>query len=119
MKSRRTTLHAFTLVEVMVVVAIIGLLMAVGIPNLARARLNSQRNLCISHLREIDSIKQQWALENHRGLDSEAPTEAELKPYFRHEQWPHCPAGGTYSPGRIGEAPSCSLGDTLGHKLDE
>lgn len=119
MKNRRSSTHGFTLVEVMVVVAIIGLLMAVGIPNLARARLNSQRNLCISHLREIDSIKQQWALENHRGVDSDAPTEAELKLYFWHERWPQCPAGGAYSPGRVGEPPTCSLGESLGHKLED
>ncbi|MCS7090104.1 MAG: prepilin-type N-terminal cleavage/methylation domain-containing protein [Verrucomicrobiota bacterium] len=109
----------FTLVEVMIVVAIIGLLMAVGIPNLARARMQSQKNLCISHLREIDSIKQQWALEHRKTEQSEPPTEEDLRPYFWREIWPSCPAGGTYEPNGVGVAPTCSLGPSLGHVLED
>ena len=47
----------------MIVVAIIGLLAAIAIPNFVRARTTSQMNGCINHLRVIDSAKQQWALE--------------------------------------------------------
>ena len=53
----------FTLVEIMIVVAIIGLLAAIGIPNFVRARQTSQTNACINNLRVIDQAKQQWALE--------------------------------------------------------
>ena len=53
----------FTLVEIMIVVAIIGLLAAIAIPNFVRARTTSQMNACINNLRLIDSAKQQWALE--------------------------------------------------------
>src|SRR5215831_18946939 len=54
----------FTLVEIMIVVAIIGLLAAIAIPNFVRARQTSQTNACINNLRQIDGAKQQWALEN-------------------------------------------------------
>jgi prepilin-type N-terminal cleavage/methylation domain-containing protein len=53
----------FTLVEIMIVVAIIGLLAAIAIPNFVTARQTSQTNACINNLRQIDGAKQQWALE--------------------------------------------------------
>ena len=54
----------FTLVEIMIVVAIIGLLAAIAIPNYVKARTNAQRNSCISNLREIEGATQVWALES-------------------------------------------------------
>jgi len=109
----------FTLVEIMIVVAILGLLTAIAIPNFARARTQTQRNICISHLREIDSIKQQWALEKGKTQASDPPTEADLKPYFWRQVWPQCPAGGEYRINGVGIAPTCSLGPSLGHVLED
>ncbi|MGA3164279.1 MAG: prepilin-type N-terminal cleavage/methylation domain-containing protein [Verrucomicrobiota bacterium] len=66
----------FTLIEVMTVVAIIGLLAAIAIPNLVRSRSTSQMNICINNLRQIDAAKQQWALQNGKtGTDSPAATD--------------------------------------------
>ena len=70
----------FTLVEIMIVVAIIGLLAAIAIPNFVRARQTSQTNACINNLRQIDAAKQQWALENG-GAGSATPTSTQVLVY--------------------------------------
>lgn len=61
----------FTLVEIMIVVAIIGLLAAIAIPSFMRARTTSQANACINNLRQIEAAKDQFALE--QGLTNSAP----------------------------------------------
>ena len=71
MKTGRARAKGFTLVEIMIVVAIIGLLAAIAIPNFIRARTTSQQNACINNLRQIDGAKQQWALENSAVADSQ------------------------------------------------
>ena len=62
----------FTLVEIMIVVAIIGLLAAIAIPNFVKARQTSQTNACINNLRQIDAAKQQWALEKGQAGGAQA-----------------------------------------------
>ena len=73
--------QGFTLVEIMIVVAIIGLLAAIAIPNFVRARTTSQRNACINNLRQIDGAKQQYALES-AVADTVVPTAAQITPYL-------------------------------------
>ena len=84
----------FTLVEIMIVVAIIGLLAAIAIPNFIRARETSQRNACINNMRQIDGAIQQWALETNKQDGSGVPGSAEIDPYIKNGT-PVCPAGGT------------------------
>jgi prepilin-type N-terminal cleavage/methylation domain-containing protein len=85
----------FTLVEIMIVVAIIGLLASIALPNFVKARNNSQTNACINNLRQIDSCAQLWALENKR-YDTDSPVASEIIFYLRDRKMPTCPAGGDY-----------------------
>src|SRR6476660_8073167 len=71
----------FTLIEIMVVVAIIGLLCAIAIPNFVRARQTSQTNACINNLRQIDTAKHQWALTNGKA-STDTPVSADLQVYI-------------------------------------
>ena len=68
MNIRTSRKSGFTLVEIMIVVAIIGLLAAIAIPNFVKARTTSQMNACINNLRQVDGAIQQWALEFKKGI---------------------------------------------------
>jgi type II secretory pathway pseudopilin PulG len=95
-------------------VAMIGLLAAIAIPNFVKARATAQMNHCINNLRQIDSAKQQWALE-HQKNDPDTPTQSDITSYLKNGQWPVCLAGGTYTINAGSEAPACSI---PGHQLE-
>jgi prepilin-type N-terminal cleavage/methylation domain-containing protein len=105
---------AFTLVEIMIVVAIIGLLAAIAIPNFIKARELSQKSACIANLKQIDGAKGTWALENKK-VSTDTPNTGDLYGptlYIRDE--PTCPANGTYVLGTVSAKPTCSV---TGHSL--
>ena len=106
----------FTLVEIMIVVAIIGLLAAIAIPNFVRARATSQANACINNLRQIDAAANQFALENKKKAGDTITLGTDLTPYIKlnaSSSIPGCPAGGTYTCGSVGATPACSLASTV------
>ena len=92
MKINASRKSGFTLVEIMIVVAIIGLLAAIAIPNFVRARTTSQQNACINNLRQIDGAVQQWALETKAATNA-AVTFANISGYLKSAVT--CPAGGS------------------------
>ncbi len=103
----------FTLVEIMIVVAIIGLLAAIAIPSFARARTTSRQNACINNLRQIDGGKDQWAIENNK-VDTDTVASGDVSPYIKGG-WPVCPAAGAYGLTTVSADPTCSVG--AGHQL--
>ena len=103
------TKAAFTLVEIMIVVAIIGLLAAIAIPNFIKARQASQKAACIANLRTMDGAKATWALEQKKN-NADVPTDSDLfgpTSYIREK--PGCPAGGTYSLNQVDQKPTCTV----------
>jgi len=125
MKTNKTSRKAgFTLVEIMIVVAIIGLLAAIAIPNFIKARATSQQNACINNLRQIDGAINEWALEAGKSNGASVGGVATISAYIKlnsNNLVPGCPAGGTYTTTTVGANPqvSCSLSGLAGtpHKL--
>ena len=79
-KSGPSVNAGFTLVEIMIVVAVVGLLAAIALPSFAHARSTSQQDICINNLRQIDCAIQQWALENNAGSGTPV-TWTDITPY--------------------------------------
>jgi prepilin-type N-terminal cleavage/methylation domain-containing protein len=126
MKINKVTKAGFTLVEIMIVVAIIGLLAAIAIPNFVKARTTAQANACVNNLRQIDGAKQQWALET-KAAASATPGIAEIQPYLGRGTAgtaPTCPADASqtfdtsYDAKDLATAPACKkVGSLTNHVL--
>lgn len=100
----------------MIVVCVIVLLAAMAIPNLVKARANSQAKACINNLRKIDDACNQFALEAHKSTGDHVSLNRDLTPYIKMNstgKLPACPVRGTYGIENIGDIPTCSLGNSV------
>lgn len=98
---------AFTLVEIMITVMIIGILLMIAIPGWMRIRQNAREATCRDNSRIIDNAKVQWALDKQK-LNSDIPTFPDLNPDYISGD-PECPEGGTYTIGDSNTKTSCSI----------
>jgi prepilin-type N-terminal cleavage/methylation domain-containing protein len=116
--SKASLLAGFTLVEIMIVVAIIGVLAAIGIPSFLHARTRSQATACVNNLRQIETAVQQVAIEKGKHIGDIVSYPDDITPYIKlnsEGSIPPCPAGGNYSLQTVGTIPQaiCDLGTTV------
>ena len=109
--------HGFTLVEIMIVVLIIGILLAIAVPNFIKARENSRQKSCVANLKQIESAKEQWAMDT-KAAPTATPGTGDLYGntlYIKVQ--PTCPSNGAYTIGDMGTRPSCDRPTSEGHTL--
>ena len=78
----KSSRRGFTLVEIMIVVAIIALLASIAVPNFMRARKRSQATRVLEDLRVLDNALDEYAIENNK-LTGMHPAFSDLKPYLK------------------------------------
>jgi len=109
---RGKRISGFTLVEIMIVVGIIGIILAMAMPNFMSSRRKARSKACINNLHQIHGAKQQWALDTN-ATATDTPTSADLAPVYL-QMYPSCPAAGTYGIKAINTVPTCSIGTGVG-----
>lgn len=104
----------FTILEVMIVVGLVGLLAVLAVPSALKSRSTASQQICLSNLRQIESAKEQWAVEYKKSA-TDTPSDSELfgrDKYIRFK--PRCPEGGAYTLNPNELKPVCSIpGHTL------
>jgi len=108
--AKRSKKGGFTLVEIMIVVAVIALVMAIITPNFLRMRTLAKERACIATLGQIYTGKTMWEIENSY---VDPVSMEQLVPNYV-KRMSVCPSGGEYTVGDPGDMPTCSI---EGHEL--
>ncbi len=85
---------AFTLVEIMIVILIIGILLAIAVPNFITARENSQQKACWENQQKLEAAKHMWIMDYGKA-SSDTPVMADLIPEYI-KVTPECPIHEVY-----------------------
>jgi prepilin-type N-terminal cleavage/methylation domain-containing protein len=102
MQIKANRMSAFTLVEIMIVVAIIGLLASIALPSWHRARENAQLNSIANNLRLLEGAKEQWALDNKKST-TDTVTTTDLTTYLKNNSMPQPVVQETYVVGTVSQ----------------
>ncbi|MBA4146782.1 MAG: prepilin-type N-terminal cleavage/methylation domain-containing protein [Verrucomicrobia bacterium] len=103
----------FTLVEILIVVAVIGLLISIAVPNFAKTRKVAQANICVENLMQIESAKQMWALETLKADGDPVEPDNLIGMTLYIKKTPECPSGGEYDYNVVGTNAFCSFGNQV------
>jgi prepilin-type N-terminal cleavage/methylation domain-containing protein len=112
--------RGFTLVEIMIVVLIIGILLAIAVPNFIRARESSRAKSCVANLQQINSAVEQWAMDNKKNAAATVALTDLVGSTAYIKSTPVCPSGGTYTASpAVGTNPTCSIGTNGTEAFDD
>ena len=106
MHNRRA--QAFTLIEVMVVVMIVGIIASIAVPSWIRSRDRSRKMTCLANMKTMEDAKDLYAIAK-RLSNGESVDESQLfSEFMKGSVIPVCPGGGTYTVNVIGTQVECS-----------
>lgn len=112
--------NGFTLVEIMIVVAIISIALAIAIPNFFRMSSISKKTVCVNNLRNITAAIEQWAIDNDisPGTNISGQQEGLIYDNYLRAGKPRCPSGGDYVVSTLGANPQvqCTY-EGEGHRI--